>query len=464
MKKIITLVLLPLVLLAAVGCQKFVEGYDVSPNSPSEVTPGLLLSAAEVATFSTIAGNTARTPLSWIQQTNGCLFQSNDYGNYRFFENDSENEWNTIYQNSLMSLETIITDSKYATGNPYYVGIAQVLKAYNLGIATDLWGDVPNSEALKGLLGEAHFNPAYDAQADVIASIQTLLTDAIANLSKAPTDNAIRPASDDFIFGGDVANWKNMAWILKARYANRLSKINATTSADDALSFLSNVDPAAADAMAQFDPTSGPNQWYAFEAERAGYVRVSKFFTDLLQSKSDPRLTYFVAANGNGNYNGAPVGSGDADSSFVGSYLAGTASTPLPMVTYVEAKFIEAEANFRKGNLAAAATAHNAAVLASVLQVTGAAAPAAFETAEASETDATITLEKIMTHKYIALFGQVEAYSDWRRTNIPALTPNPNGAISSIPRRYPTPLGERVNNSNSKPVQDLTQRVWWDAN
>lgn len=463
MKKIITLVLLPVVLLAAVGCQKFVEGYDVSPNDPAVVTPGLLLTAAQVATFSTISGGISRTTTSWIQQTNGCQFQSGDYSNYKLFENDTDNDWNTIYQNTLMPLETIITDKTYATGNPYYVGIAQVLKALNLGIATDLWGDIPNSEALKGLEGASSYNPAYDSQESVYASIQQLLSDGIANLSKAPGDNTRLPGADDLVFAGDASKWIQTAWMLKARYANHLSGRNGSQSATDALSHLTHVD-GSTDALAVFDAGSGPNQWYAFEAARSGYVRTNKFFTDMLHDMNDPRLEFFVAANVNGNFNGAPTGSGDTDSSYVGPYLAGTATTTLPIVTLVEAKFIEAEANFRAGNLAAAAAAHNAAVLASVQQVTGAPADAAFTLAQASETLLTITMSKIMTHKYIAMFGQIEAFNDWRRSGIPALTPNPNGTISSIPVRYPTPLGERVNNSNAKSVQDLTVPVWWDAN
>ena len=78
------------------------------------------------------------------------------------------------------------------------------------------------------------------------------------------------------------------------------------------------------------------------------------------------------------------------------------------------------------------------------------------------ETAATITLEKIMTQKYIAMFTQPEVYSDWRRTNIPMLTPNAGASIAEIPRRLPTAQNERLYNSKAQVVTDLTQRVWWD--
>jgi hypothetical protein len=68
-----------------------------------------------------------------------------------------------------------------------------------------------------------------------------------------------------------------------------------------------------------------------------------------------------------------------------------------------------------------------------------------------------------MTHKYVAMFGQIEAYADWRRTNIPTLTPNPEGgSITAIPRRLPTVQDERLYNPNAPAENDITKPVWWD--
>ena len=114
------------------------------------------------------------------------------------------------------------------------------------------------------------------------------------------------------------------------------------------------------------------------------------------------------------------------------------------------------------GKEAAAATAHNDAVIASVNAVTGVAPQQIFVDSQASETAATISLEKIMTHKYVAMFGQIEAYADWRRTGIPALTPHANSNLGAIPRRLPTVLDERLYNTNAPKNSDLKLPVWWD--
>ena len=138
-----------------------------------------------------------------------------------------------------------------------------------------------------------------------------------------------------------------------------------------------------------------------------------------------------------------------------------SAASPVPLVTYVEQLFIEAEASLRSGNAAAAATAHNNAVKESILFLTGS-SDAAYEAANANETAGSISLEKIMTEKNVAMFLQAEGYTDWRRTGFPTLAANPNAALSGIPRRLPTPQQERLYNSNAIVVSDILYPVWWD--
>jgi hypothetical protein len=143
----------------------------------------------------------------------------------------------------------------------------------------------------------------------------------------------------------------------------------------------------------------------------------------------------------------------------VGDYYGGKTS-PLPLVTYYEAKFIEAEAALRANDPARAAAAYNDAIKANLAELD--ADDPAYIAANANETAATITLEKIMGQKYIAMFTQPEVWNDWRRTGFPALTPNPDGNVNAIPRRYPTVQTERLYNTKATVVTDLLSKVWWD--
>lgn len=459
MKKI-SFLLIAAVLFFTTGCEKYIEGYDLSPNSPTEVTPALLLSTIEVSTFATYNGGVNRAASVFTQQLEGTAEQMKDVANYVLLEGDNTNEWNSIYTDCIVEANTLIDLAGDA--NPYYVGIAKVIKAMNLSVATDMWGDVPNREAGLGIQGEAFFSPSYDSQEIVYQDMQTLLSDAIALFGKAQSENIVLPSDDDFIFGGDVAKWKNTAWILKARFANRLSKRDAN-AADKVLEYLGNLDGNAADAMAMFGTNSSElNPWYAFNNERGTYIRMGAFYVNLLASINDPRLPFFCAPDGGGLYTGAEPGSENTDASMTGPVYSSAAS-PIPLVSLVEAKFLEAEAQFRKGNKGDAAIAHNEAIKASVLQITGA-DDEAYYTAQASETESSITLEKIMTHKYVAMFLQLENYNDWRRTGIPALTPNNGPNVENggrIPVRFPTTQDERINNPNATVNADINQNVWW---
>lgn len=448
------------VLFFTTSCEKYIEGYDLSPNSPTEVTPALLLATIEVSTFATYNGGVNRAASVFTQQIEGTAEQMKDVANYVLLEGDNLNEWNSIYTDCIVECNTLIDLAGDA--NPYYVGIAKVIKAMNLSVATDMWGDVPNREAGLGIKGEEYFSPNYDSQETVYQDLQVLLSEAIELFGKQASDNVVLPAGEDFIFGGNVAKWKNTAWILKARFANRLSKKD-TGSADKVLEYLGNLDASAADAMAIFGTNSAElNPWYAFNNERGTYIRMGATYVDLLKSINDPRLPFFCDSVPGGEYIGAAPGSENTAASFTGPFYSSAAS-PIPLVSLVEAKFLEAEAQLRKGNTAAAAQAHNDAIKASVLQVTGA-DDEAYYAAQASETAQSISLAKIMTHKYVALFLQLENYNDWRRTGIPALTPNNGPNVENngrIPVRFPTPQDERINNPNATVNQDINQPVWW---
>jgi hypothetical protein len=77
-----------------------------------------------------------------------------------------------------------------------------------------------------------------------------------------------------------------------------------------------------------------------------------------------------------------------------------------------------------------------------------------------------LSLEKIITQKWAALFMQSEPWNDWRRTGIPALySPigNPLGE-GKFPLRYPYTQKERTLNSANIPdegAQPALKPVWW---
>lgn len=451
MKKTISICTLLALAFFYSGCEKYVEDYDISPNDPLDVNVDVLLTGSEVALFSNFTGNLARTPAVLTNQMAGRQFQYEDLQGYVIRETDVDNDFQQLYNGGMINAKLLI--EKAGDDNPIYRGIGRVLKVMNIGLTTDCWGDVPYSQALKGLDGGDNYNPAYDTQENILRDMQAELDLAIQDLSSDPASNIVVPGENDLIFGGDAASWRNVARVLKARYYNRLSKRDPNGSATSALTaldaaFTDGFD-GSSDMMAYFGEAANEwNQWYAFEQQRSGYVTMNQFFLDLLAN--DPRLPLYATPNAMGNYD---------DQQPIGSYY-GDFDSPLPLATYFEAKFIEAEAAFRANDKMRAATAFNAAVIANLTKL-GVADPA-FIAANANETDATISMEKIMTQKYIAMFTQPEVWTDWRRTDLPALTPNPGASEPEIPRRLTTAQSERLYNTSAIVISDLLQPVWWD--
>ena len=192
------------------------------------------------------------------------------------------------------------------------------------------------------------------------------------------------------------------------------------------------------------------------------FLVFSAAIEDILNAINDPRLPFYCTKDAADGYTGTALGTFSTASSNIGTYFA-SANSNSPLVTYAELKFIEAEAALRASNAPRAATAYNDAVIAHITHVTGAAPSAAYVASQASATAANVSLEAIMTHKYVALFTQVEAYNDWRRTRLPALTPNPDpdANVAQIPQRLPTPSDERLYNTSAVITSDILKPVWW---
>ncbi|WP_291142554.1 SusD/RagB family nutrient-binding outer membrane lipoprotein [Flavobacterium sp. UBA7680] len=439
------------------SCQSELDHFNENPNDPMSSNPSLLLAAMEVSTFSTHTAGLIRTSNIFDQHLAGTsIGQLGDIQRYFVSEQDVNNEWNTLYGTTLMNGHILTRD--FAAEYPYYTGMGQILTAINLGYATDLWGDVPYDEAFKADQGNR--TPKYNTQEEIYQRLQAILDEAILNLQKPASNNLSVPAKDDYIFNGDTKKWIQIAYVLKARYSLRLTEVD-TQAAQKALDNLtaSEISSNNDDANTFFPGTSnGLNQWYAFNESRVNYLKTGAYFVNSLKDNNDPRLSFAIAKDKNGNYTGNAADDLDTtSSSYIGSAFASEKS-PIGIVTYAEAKFIEAEAKFRLGQDAKPALQE--AVAASVLKVTGSTAKTEFLSAVTT----TVNLETIIQQKYLALFLTMEPYNDYRRTGFPVLVPNQSSQTKIIPVRLPTPSDERQYNPNATVVSNVTTNVWWDKN
>jgi hypothetical protein len=435
------------------SCRKGDDLY-VSPNAAPNATPQTLLSAIEVGTFNNLEGGGVRIASVFMQYNSGVDGQAISYEQYNPTESDMDNYWNGLYTNMY---NCKLLKDQFGERSPYYRGISEVLMAMNLGLATDMWGDVPYSEAFQGAEKDGNFTPHFDPQQSVLNSIQAMLSDAIAAFATADANNHEVPYTDDFIYQGDMTKWTKAAYTLKARYYSRLSK-KGGFDPSTMLTYLASGISDNTENLYAIHGSGGTeyNQWYAFLNDRA-YMVASQVLIDSMGNMADPRTPYYFDTTGVGSAVGNPLGSFDPGVSYWGPYLAAGPAKQVPLVSFAEAKFLEAEAKAMMGD-PSASIALNDAIQASVSEVT--------ESADNGSSIATYTsgntdIHAVLFEKWKAMFAQpVEAYADYRITGIPALTPNPSALKSYIPERLPTSQTERTANPNA-PTPGLDVPVWY---
>ena len=438
--KITATIVIGSLLLSACKKNFFYEGINNDPGSvtQSQLPPTVLLNGAELSIGYSVGGDFSRYTSIFVNSVQGNNRQFATYQNYVFTAQDFQTPWANIYQqglNNLSGLKSIAT----AKGYSHYQGVANVLMAYQFGLATDMWGDIPYSNALQGNIG--NIKPTFDKQSAIYTSLQITLDSALVQLARG---NGGKPVGgDDFIFNGSIPKWIAFANALKARYYLHLSK----TDNAFATKVLTSVNAALAGSAQSaqvpfFNNETQANPWYQYLQQRGDISYVNGFLATTLKSMNDPRLGAYI----------------DGTNDVLTSLYAGIAA-PVTLISKTEMLFIKTEALSAIGD-PTATTFYNAAITSSFSDA-GVAVPAVYLTANAL-TGATHAsrLPQIMLQKYLALFTQAESFNDWRRTGYPVLKPN-NGP--SIPRRFLYPQTELDYNGPNVPTgTTLFSKVGWD--
>src|SRR4029079_1239902 len=126
------------------SCDKFVD-VNNNPNNPTSVPPATLLPRSILGMAFANSNELGRATSVLVQYNSGAANQVLQEDRFDL-DNLLDNQWSgEIYGNTLNDLQILI--EKNQTTNPVYAGIAKLEKAYTISMATDLWGDVPYSQA-----------------------------------------------------------------------------------------------------------------------------------------------------------------------------------------------------------------------------------------------------------------------------------------------------------------------------
>lgn len=473
MKKISRYILAALWLATASCSDTTLDKIDTNPNNPTDAPTYTILGNAIVQTSFSVLG----TDASWysavyvehVTGIHGQLEDAEKRAPGALSNTAHNNTWGNIYTGSLQDLKVVIEKAD-KEGIPTYKGIAKVMQAVNLGVATDLFGDIPASQANAGV---ANLKPKYDKQEEVYALVIQLLRDARKDLTVAPTGALLANLKKyDMIYGGDVAKWTKASWALEARFLNRQSKRKGTANDAAILTAVQNAFASNSDDMSFNKFTTeaiGEHPWFQERNDR-GMMGFSQSFGTMLTDLNDPRLSIWagvIAAGPNaGKVIFAPNGTPQNDQAGVlyskASAEVVNSTAKLPIITFDELKFIEAEVKLRANDQVAAVAAYKKAIESAIARgANGKVAASAVTDYLASEKvvpAAGIKLEDVIKQKYIALwqFQSIEAYNDYRRTGFPKLA-----NAKPAPRRFQYAQNELDNNAANVPAVTIATNVWF---
>jgi len=471
-----------LIFISFISCKKFLD-VNTTPNNPTAVPPNTILPTTTIGMGFANSNDLDRATSALAQHIAGVGNQTAAYDVYNL-DGNFDNQWNgEIYGINLSDLQILI--DQYSETSPAYSGIAKLEMAYLFSIATDIWGEVPYSQAAQGL---KFTNPRFDKQEDIyqgnsalgITSLFDLVKSGLADLAK--TSNVFVPGSDDIVYKGDRTKWARMGNTLLLKFAIQISNKNpalATSTIASVITGNNYINSNALDFEVPFAASVGnQNALYTFNnLNRTGDQMLSTRLLNLEKSLNDTvRLAkFFTKPNGvftsfdNGATGAAPA---LATRSKYNTYLTGTSGeAPIRLLTYAQVKFILAESALILGTTGVANTLYQEGITASMQKVGMTAAEISnYFTTNPTVVTLSGTTEQqraqIITQKYIAWIGNgIEAYNDYRRTGYPPLTlvnnaqgDNPN----VIPTRLPytiTELSSNPNAPNPRPKTDV--KLWF---
>jgi hypothetical protein len=480
-----------LILLLVVSCTDHFDELDRPKTTSDRIDPTSLFTRSLVTGSGISAG-----VWQWMHQISGSVYAQH-FANIqtgRNFTSDNYEPrawnvpWGWYYSASgfapLMYNHHVINLSRELE-NPLRESIARIWNVYLIQQVTDMYGDMPVSEAFNSLA------PSFDTQKDIYLFMLNELATSAQTLDEVTGRGFPGYGQADVLYGGNVDRWKRFANTMILRLALRASNTPEFTA--QILPYLQNLDVymtmTANDHTARILPDPNGPTYHVKNpltfVHSWNEVRLSKTLVDMLKALGDPRLQIYGQPNAQNEFvgleNGLPHSyiQENLDNELrpnynnIGSFFIRD-NTPHFLVTFAEASFMKAEAAQRGFIAGNAEEFYNQGIRASLNQfeITDAAVintylegPARFNPANA--------LQQIWTQRWIALYPNGhEAWSVVRRTGVPQMR-QPVYTFpgnDEMPRRKPFPDSEAQYNTQSYQAavarmggDSQYTRMWWDG-
>ena len=297
-KKFITLSVLLCSLF--ISCEDLTEANE-NPNGvqPEVVNPNLVLPTVLTEAAKAYVNLGYQDVAGVVQHTQKDAWSSghNDY------DWGGSQDWSSYY--AILRNNDLVYQRAVELDLEFHQGVTLVMKSFMFGLITDLWGDAPYTDALKGeLLGE-HIKPSYDSQDVIYTGILADLETANTLLSKGSDEYNGIVGNTDVFFNGDPAAWRKFANSLALRYYMRISVKKPDVAKAGIEKIVNNpseypiITSNGEDATMSFPGNSTDTSWPAntvSDASGSNYRRIKMGATlvESLQEKADPRLSVWA--------------------------------------------------------------------------------------------------------------------------------------------------------------------------
>jgi hypothetical protein len=461
MKKIILSLLSGMLILQA-GCKKF-EEFQTDPNKSTVSTPDLLLTTVEQTAFQSTDLNVALASRQ-MAYTDAVSNQQ-----YYGWTRGSFANYNNLRQ--VLKMEQAAT----AQNKPEYLPLAKYYRAWYFLQLTQMFGDIPYTEALKG--EENISTPKYDQQKDLYLNILNELK-AANELITSGTPSVL----GDIVYNGNMQQWKKAINSLSLRVLMSLSKRVNEPGLEVQNRFAEIMNNPAQYPVYTSNADNAQLKFYDLQDNRYPYFNnndiqtaeyMEETFINLLKSLNDVRLFSFadkapkyaalpatdfnayggVRGSAPVNENNARTVAGEA-SKINPRFYRNPVNEPSIALGYAEVQFILAEAVVRGWIGGVASDYYRNGIQASMLfyGIDQNAINQYLGQTQVQLSPAN-SIQNILTQKYIASFMNSgwQPFFEQRRTGFPVFDVSGAGVLNNkmIPKRWMYPETElQLNQQN----------------